>query len=285
MVTVSHPSVIGNPSVVNVTNVKCGVNGYDYTVFNIDLQFDQYESYAVCVDKTMPAPRDLLLAGSFVTTTPGSYKITLARYDAAALVTPVTVILPTGLTNDDISPAIVSDDTPDPISNKGGCLLAWCTSVPTGPNTVDVGTLTIRYTYTLVNNVLTPAPVGVNNGVPLALHPTITSGSCTYPDLALNKQAPGDDPSAIVAWQGPHEDQCGFHLRKILCQNVVYIPPDIQAVWPDPRYASPSSYTGYYPDDYPQTAPMLVTSQGNTVGLFWNDWRVVYGGSIAFTRL
>lgn len=226
----------------------------------------------------MSAPRDLLVVSSFAPVTGSPAKMNLIRYFARSpMPPPLALTIPSGPGETDIHPTVVADNEVNPTSGIGGSLFAWTRTVPTGPNSVDVRTLTLRCVYPMINNVITPVLIGAGpTNTPLDLHPTIVSGGySTYPDIAY---ASGPEPSSIIAWQGRREDACGFMSKKILSQHVLYGLPNIQTVWPEPRYVSPG------PDNFDQSQPTLTTLHDNTNSAFWYDLRAQNAG-IAFTRL
>jgi hypothetical protein len=176
-------------------------------------------------------------------------------------------------------PAITPDNSPDATSGMGGCMIAWCRDSTVGPNTKNIRTLTLRYTYPEINGVIIPTAVGAPGNEALDLHPVYYGGSCSYPDISHDdKAAPEDEPTAIIVWQGPNEDACGYQFRKILTQYVEYDAQFIYKKWNDARYASPG------PQVFEQTLPLIVTSEERSAVVCWYDWRTG-DGSLVHTRL
>jgi len=279
------PSVPGQMNVTHV--VETGQNvppTYSDDIFDISVSHYIYDGYDICTDDAMAAPKDAMVIASIETTygAPLDLNLRLTRYGAAGpMPAPLSAWIWQSAQISDHLPAITPDNSPDATSGMGGCMIAWCRDSTVGPNTIDIRTLTLRYTYPEINGVITPTPVGAPGNEALDLHPVYYSGSWSYPDIAHDGKAdPADEPSAIIVWQGRggNEDACGLQPRKILAQYVVYDSQFIYKQWNDAKYVAPG------PQVFEQTLPLAAKSEGRSVAVCWYDWRTG-DGNLAHTRL
>ena len=279
----THGSAAGNEriSVLHATLGGGGWTGTPNDLITYQSASDFY-GYDMCTDVIDPggSPHDLMVAYS-ITPPAGVPELFVQRFGSnttdlfPAALTPPEGYLPFNIPGVPSQPCIVPDSVALPATGLGGCLVAW-----------NQNQYIAQYGGNR-NAVLTNQAEWTNNPpAPPTLFPwSRVSGYSvepTFPDIAAQtRYSPGVEPRSFIVWEGEGESSpCGPPRAKdIWTQYSEYDGQSgSQTLWQQEELVSPGG------GNYFQRSPIVQTSVGHSVSVYWLDDRNANDGIIG-TRL